>query len=102
MEQYLRAYVSHQQDDWSQWLPLAKFATNNQLSETTQCAPFYASNGYHPIHIPQDKTLGPADCSVALDYSECLCKIQSLVQAEKFYALSKHQVYANQSRSLCP
>jgi hypothetical protein len=29
LEQYLSAYVFHQQDDWSLWLPLAEFTTNN-------------------------------------------------------------------------
>ena len=36
MEQYLRVFVSHQQDDWVQWLPLAEFAANNGISETTE------------------------------------------------------------------
>lgn len=35
MEQYLHAFVSHQQDDWSDRLPMAEFATNNQQSKTT-------------------------------------------------------------------
>ena len=52
MEQYLRAYVSHQQDDWSRWLPLAEFALNNQQSETTQATPFYTNYGYHPVRMP--------------------------------------------------
>ena len=48
MEQYLRAFVSHQQDDWSDWLPMAEFAANNQQSETTQATPFFAYVGHHP------------------------------------------------------
>ncbi|KAH7492803.1 hypothetical protein FOMA001_g2147 [Fusarium oxysporum f. sp. matthiolae] len=35
LEQYLRAYVSYLQDDWSRWLPLAEFAANSLKSETT-------------------------------------------------------------------
>jgi len=48
MEQYLRVFVNHQQDDWVQWLPLAKFAANNGVSETTKCTPFFAVQGVDP------------------------------------------------------
>lgn len=48
MEQYLRAYVSYQQDDLSRFLPLAEFATNNHVSETTHLSPFEANYGRHP------------------------------------------------------
>jgi hypothetical protein len=34
-QQYLRAHVDYLQDDWSEWLPLAEFATNNQALEST-------------------------------------------------------------------
>ena len=63
MEQYLRAFVLHQQDDWSQWLPMAEFAANNQQSETTQVTPFLAYTGCHPrcsfdlappTHLPEN------------------------------------------------
>jgi hypothetical protein len=40
MEQYLRDFTSYQQDDWVQWLPLAKFAANSGVSETSKCSPF--------------------------------------------------------------
>jgi len=42
MEQYLRVFVNHQQDDWVQWVPLAEFAANNGMSESTKCTPFCA------------------------------------------------------------
>jgi hypothetical protein len=45
MEQYLRVFVNHQQDDWVQWLPLAEFAANNGVSESTKCTPFFAVQG---------------------------------------------------------
>ncbi|KAH0605690.1 uncharacterized protein H6S33_004912 [Morchella sextelata] len=48
MEQYLRSYVSYQQDDWVRWLPMAEFATNNHVSETTKVSPFYANSGRNP------------------------------------------------------
>ena len=48
MEQYLISYVNYLQDDWSAWLPLAEFATNNHSSEATNLSPFFALHGYHP------------------------------------------------------
>jgi len=48
MEQYLRVYVNHQQDDWVKWLPLAEFAANNGMSETTKYTLFYAVQGVDP------------------------------------------------------
>ena len=48
MEQYLHSYVSYLQDDWSSWLPLAEFASNNQTSDATHTSPFSALHGYHP------------------------------------------------------
>src|SRR5258708_10764231 len=35
LEQYLRAYMNYQQDNWAPLLPLAEFAYNNATSTTT-------------------------------------------------------------------
>ena len=48
MNKYLRAFVSFTQDDWVDWLPLAEFATNNQVNETMGISPFFANYGYNP------------------------------------------------------
>jgi len=48
MEQYLRVFVNHQQDDWVQWLPLAEFAANDGVSESAKCTPFCAVQGMDP------------------------------------------------------
>jgi len=48
IEQYLRVFVNHQQDDWVKWLLSAEFAANNGTSETTKCNPFYAVQGVDP------------------------------------------------------
>lgn len=48
IEQYLRCYVSYQQEDWADRLPMAEFAANNQVSTATNATPFFANNGYHP------------------------------------------------------
>jgi hypothetical protein len=48
MEQYLRVFVNHQQDDWVQWLPLAEFAANNGVSESIKYTLFFAVQGVDP------------------------------------------------------
>ena len=62
LEQYLRAYVNYQQDNWTELLPLAEFAYNNSKQETIKHTPFFANYGYHPTYesighlIPQENT----------------------------------------------
>jgi hypothetical protein len=48
LEQYLRAFMNFHQDDWVDWLPLAEFASNNTVSETTGFSPFFANYGFNP------------------------------------------------------
>jgi len=48
LEQYLRIHCNYQQDDWSDWLPVAEFAYNNAESSSTSMTPFFANKGYHP------------------------------------------------------
>jgi hypothetical protein len=48
VEQYLRAFMNYHQDDWVDWLPLAEFAANNVVSETTGVSPFFANYGFNP------------------------------------------------------
>ena len=49
--QYLCIYVSNHQDNWTDWLSLAQFALNNQISTSTRESVFYLNHGRHP-HMP--------------------------------------------------
>src|SRR5258708_31563483 len=48
LEQYLRPYITYQQDDWSSLLPLAEFTYNNATNEMTRVSLFFTNKGYHP------------------------------------------------------
>ena len=48
LEQYLHIHCNYQQDDWSNWLPVAEFAYNNAESSATRTTLFFANKGYHP------------------------------------------------------
>ena len=41
LERYLWSHVNYLQDDWAQWLPLAEFAANNAVSESSRMTPFF-------------------------------------------------------------
>ena len=47
-ETFLRHYISHLQDDWSQWLSIAKFQYNDKVHMATKQTPFYLNYGRHP------------------------------------------------------
>src|SRR5258707_4996781 len=48
IEAYLRVFVSHRQDDWANWLPLAEFAYNNKVHAATHRTLFELNAGQHP------------------------------------------------------
>jgi len=48
LEQYLRAYINYQQDDWCGYLPLAEFASNNGYQATIKNTPFFANYRINP------------------------------------------------------
>jgi hypothetical protein len=56
IEDYLRHYVDPTQRDWDTYLPMAEFAYNNSIHESTRNTPFYLNYGFDP-HVPGDLAL---------------------------------------------
>ncbi len=54
-ETYLRHYVNYDQSDWAPMLPLAEFAYNNAVHDTTGTTPFYANTLRHPLATPAQR-----------------------------------------------
>jgi transposase InsO family protein len=48
VEAYIRHYVSHRQDDWSDLLATAEFALNNRRQSATDLSPFELNYGFSP------------------------------------------------------
>ena len=48
VEQFLRLFVNQRQDDWYDWLSIAKFAYNNRVHASTQTSPFMLNTGQNP------------------------------------------------------
>ena len=100
LEQYLRAYMNYQQDDWSSLLPLAEFAYNNATNEMTGVSPFFANKGYHPsIVVEPDIQVSStgAQCFIA-DLDDLHVELKwSIVKAQECY-----QKYADEHHSPVP
>jgi len=48
LEQYLRMFIDHQQEQWPDWLGTAEFAYNNKAHSNTKTSPFKANYGQDP------------------------------------------------------
>jgi len=45
LEQYLRVFIDHRQEQWPDWLGTAEFAYNNKIHTATKTSPFKANYG---------------------------------------------------------
>jgi len=48
LEQYLRMFIDHRQEQWPDWLGTAEFAYNNKMYSSTKVLPFKANYGQDP------------------------------------------------------
>lgn len=100
LEQYLRAYVSYLQNDWAEWLPLAEFAANLHVSETTGVSPFFANYGFHPRLgfepvLPADARPATRDAKA---FAQKMQDITDFLRTEMTSAQARHEEQANRSR----
>ena len=88
IEQYFRAFVNYLQDDWLDWLPLAKFIGNNTESETTKVTHFFANKGFHPRmgFEPNTSPLTNTNELNAEVFATRIEKIQNILQSHMLLA----------------
>jgi len=48
LEQYLRVFIDHRQEQWPDWLGTAEFAYNNKIHAATKNSPFKVNYGQDP------------------------------------------------------
>ena len=48
LEQYLRVFIDHRQEQWLDWLGMAEFAYNNKIHTATKMLPFKANYSQDP------------------------------------------------------
>jgi len=100
LEQYLRLYCNYQQDNWSELLPLAKFAYNNAPSVTTGVSLFFANKGYHPnLIVYPERDIAS---SHARDFIVDLDELQSTLKEEITRAQRQYQPSADSHRQQPP
>ncbi|SLM41525.1 Ribonuclease H-like domain [Lasallia pustulata] len=96
IEQYLRAFVSYQQDDWPSWLPVAEFVGNNTVSEATKVTPFFANKGYHPrmgfekipaTRVPQELKTN--------EFTTRMKELKEFLKTEMRFAQAKYETATN-------
>jgi hypothetical protein len=110
VNKFLRAFVSFTQDDWVDWLPLAEFAMNNQVNETTGISPFFANYGFNPrlgIEPPQPRPPNLSDHmkkedlradAVALRFERILTQLTALTRQSQ----ERYEANANARRDEAP
>jgi hypothetical protein len=96
LEQYLRSYVNHQQDDWVRLLPLAQFAYNSATTETTGVSPFYANYGRQPEAYREPRA-GPESEQARLT-AEQIPAMQDMLRKDLEFARARMAKYANTKR----
>jgi transposase InsO family protein len=103
VEQHLRAYVAYLQDDWTDYLFLAEFAGNNQISDTTTLSPFFANLGYHPRYdFEMDIRVDTPEEREAQTAAERLELIHDVVRTEMRYAQARQADGADIHRTPAP
>jgi len=97
LEQYLRMFIDHRQEQWPEWLGTAEFAYNNKAHSSTRTSPFKANYGQDPRMGFEGRKKGRY--AGAEKFIKKIKKIQEEVKA----ALGKVQVdmkkYADKKRS---
>ena len=93
-------YCNYQQDNWSDLLPLAKFAYNNAPSAMTGVSLFFANKGYHPnITVHPEHDLSPAQ---AREYTVNLELLHQYLHEEMAAAQKRYQGPTDARRSPAP
>ena len=85
LEQYLRVFIDHRQEQWPDWLGTAEFAYNNKIHLATKVSPFKANYSQDPRMEFEGRRKGKYEA--AEKFTERIQKVQEKVKA----ALKKTQ-----------
>jgi len=85
LEQYLRVFIDHRQEQWLDWLGMAEFVYNNKIHIATKVSPFKVNYGQNPRMGFEGRRKGKY--KVAGKFIEKMKKIQEEAKA----ALKKAQ-----------
>jgi len=100
LEDMLRAYVSAQQDDWDELLPLVEMAYNDSIQASTGFSPYYLNTGRHlSTCLNQamervDESSTPATAALLRRWDEALIKVRENIRK----AQQRQRQYADAHR----
>src|SRR5258708_31131213 len=88
--------MSHQQDDWADWLPLAEFAYNNKVHVATRQSPCEVNAGQHPCLGVE--RMRPSTVEAADTFARQLDHVQEEAKAALKQAADDMKRYYDQNR----
>ncbi|KAK6224224.1 reverse transcriptase domain protein [Colletotrichum tabaci] len=100
LEQYLRCYVNYDQDNWVPLLPMAQFAYNSAIGESTLHSPFYLNYGFQPTAYGQPRQ-GPRALKAVADYNK-LRELQENISNDLEFVRARMKKYSDPSRMTGP
>ena len=97
LEQYLRMFIDHRQEQWPEWLGTAEFAYNNKALSNTKILSFKANYGQDPRMGFEERKKGKY--TGAEKFIEKIKEIQREAKATLEKAQEKMRKYMNRKRS---
>ena len=97
LEQYLRMFIDHRQEQWPEWLGTAEFVYNNKVHSSTRMSPFKANYGQNPRMGFKGRKKGRY--ARAEKFIEKMKEIQEEAKAVLGKAQADMKKYANKKRS---
>jgi len=96
LEQYLRVFIDHRQEQWPDWLGTAEFAYNNKIHTATKTSPFKANYGQDPRMGFEGRRKGKYEA--AGKFVEKIRKIQEEAKAALGKAQEEMKKFADKKR----
>ena len=100
VEQYLRLFVNHRQDDWVDWLATAQFSYNNRVQDSTGHSPFYLNYGLHP-RVPTD-TVRETPVANANEFAQMMANLHRSTRQALEQAAADMKKFADRHRKEAP
>jgi len=96
LEQYLRVFINHRQEQWLDWLGTAEFAYNNKVHIATKTLPFKVNYGQDPKMGFEGRRKGKYEAMEK--FVERMRKIQEKAKAALEKVQEEMKKFANRKR----
>jgi len=100
IEQYLRMFISHRQNNWPEWIACAEFAYNNKIHTATHVSPFYANYGMNPRMGIEPQRAGKSE--LAKEFTEWMKTVHKEAQGALSKSCNDMTCYADFHRGEAP